>query len=179
MGAGDRMKERPGRGHGIGRGKAKHFPKPLTFNHTTMKNTLCGLMVAALLAAAPAFGQDAALAKNTVSNRYVVEVSSEADSLKATMSSEFADWSGNVGTNFLRVPAGKEIALNYRTFAQSGDFKIQLRNKDGKTFWEEDLPVGSETVGQRTLPVPEAGEYQVNIAGSGSKGKFDVSWTVK
>jgi hypothetical protein len=145
-----------------------------------MKNTLCGLAGAALLAAAPAaFGQETAVAKNTFSQSYQVEVSSVSDSLKATMDSEFADWSGNVGTNFLRVPAGKAIALSYRTYAESGDFKIQLRNKDGKTFWEEALPVGSETVGQRTLPVAQDGEYQVNIAGSGSKGKFNVSWTVK
>jgi hypothetical protein len=145
-----------------------------------MKNTLCGLMAATLLAAAPAaFGQHASVAKNTVSQSYEVQVSSNTDSLKATMDSEFADWSGNVGTNFLRVPAGKEIALSYRTYAESGDFKIQLRNKDGKTFWEEVLPVGSETVVQRNLPVAQAGEYQVNITGSGSKGKFNVSWTVK
>ncbi len=144
-----------------------------------MKNTLCGLMAAALLAAAPAFGQDAAVAKNTVSQSYNVERSTNTDSLKASMASEFADWSGNVGTNSLRVPAGKQIVLNYRTYAESGDFKIQLRNKDGKTFWEEDLPIGSETVGQRTLPVAQAGEYYVTIAGRGSKGKFNVSWTVK
>lgn len=144
-----------------------------------MKNTLCGLVAAALLAAAPAaFGQDA-LARNTASQSYEVQVSSVADSLKATMSSEFADWSGNVGTNFMRVPAGKEIALTYRTYAESGDFKIQLRNKEGETIWEEALPAGSETVGQRTLPVAQAGEYRVSIAGHGSKGKFNVSWTVK
>jgi hypothetical protein len=137
-------------------------------------------MVAALLAAAPAaFGQDAAVAKNSVSQSHKVETSTNTDSLKATMDSEFADWSGNIGTNFIRVPAGKKIALSYRTFAESGDFKIQLSNKDGKTLWEEALPTGSETVGQRTLPVAEAGEYRVSIAGHGSKGKFNVSWMVK
>ncbi len=146
-----------------------------------MKNTLCGLAVTALLAAAPAaFGQDAAVAKNTVSQQsYEVEVSTVSDTLKATMDSEFADWSGNVGTNFLRVSAGKEIALTYRAYAESGKFKIQLRNKDGETFWEEDIPSGSETVVQRTLPVTQDGEYNVSIAGAGSKGKFNVSWMVK
>ncbi len=144
-----------------------------------MKNTICGLMVTALLAAAPAFGQDAAVAKNTVSQSYKVEVSSDSDSLKASMDSEFADWSGNVGTNSLRVPAGKQIALTYRAYAESGDFKIQLRNKEGETFWEEALPLRSETLVQRTLPVSRTGEYYVTIAGAGSKGKFNVSWTVK
>ena len=146
-----------------------------------MKNNLFGLAALALLAAAPAaFGQDVAVAKNsTSSDASAVSVSSSSDSLKATMDSEFTDWSGNVGTNFLRVPAGKEIALTYRAYAESGEFKIQLRSKDGETFWEEALPLRSESVVQKTLPVPQAGEYHVNIAGAGSKGKFNVSWTVK
>ncbi len=147
-----------------------------------MKNTLCGLMLAALLAAAPAaFGQEATVAQNSVSHAQETRVSSttDSDSLKATSSMEFNDWSGNVGTNSLRVPAGKQIALTYRAYAESGDFKIQLRNKEGETFWEEALPVRSETIVQKTLPVTKAGDYYVTIAGSGSKGKFDVSWTVK
>jgi hypothetical protein len=145
-----------------------------------MKNTLYGLAVAALLAAAPAaFGQEAAVARHTVSHVHQVAVSSDSDSLKATMDSEFTDWSGNVGTNSLRVPAGKQIALTYRAYAEAGDFKIQLRNKEGETFWEEALPLRSETVVQRTLPVSRTGEYYVTIAGAGSKGKFNVSWTVK
>ena len=96
-----------------------------------MKNTLYGL-AAVLLAAAPAaFGQEAAVAKKTVSHVHGTRVSSvtDTDSLKATMDSEFTDWSGNVGTNSLRVPAGKQIALTYRAYAEAGDFKIQLRNK--------------------------------------------------
>lgn len=145
-----------------------------------MKNTLCGLAVAALLAAAPAaFCQDAAVARNTDSRSYEVRVSAPSDSLKATMDSEFADWSGNVGTNSLRVPAGKQIALTYRAYAEAGDFKIQLRNKAGETFWEEALPLRSDATVQRTLPVTKAGDYYVTIAGSGSRGKFNVSWTVK
>ncbi len=147
-----------------------------------MKNTLYGLAAAALLAAAPAaFGQEAAVAKNAVSHVHGTRVSSvtDTDSLKATMDSEFTDWSGNVGTNSLRVPAGKQIALTYRAYAESGDFKIQLRNKEGETFWEEALPLRSETLVQRTLPVSRTGEYYVTIAGAGSKGKFNVSWTVK
>ncbi len=146
-----------------------------------MKNTLCGLMMAALLAAAPAFGQEATVAKNSVSHVQETRVSSttDSDSLKATSSMEFNDWSGNVGTNSLRVPAGKQIALTYRAYAESGDFKIQLRNKEGETFWEEALPIRSETIVQKTLPITKAGDYYVTIAGSGSKGKFDVSWTVK
>jgi hypothetical protein len=146
-----------------------------------MKNTLCGLMMAALPAAAPAFGQEATVAKNSVSHVQETRVSSttDSDSLKATSSMEFNDWSGNVGTNSLRVPAGKQIALTYRAYAESGDFKIQLRNKEGETFWEEALPIRSETIVQKTLPITKAGDYYVTIAGSGSKGKFDVSWTVK
>ena len=147
-----------------------------------MKNTLCALMLAALPAVAPAaFGQDAAVAENTVSHSYQMQVSSvtDTDSLKATMDSEFADWSGNVGTNSLRVPAGKQIALTYRAYAEAGNFKIQLRNKDGETFWEEALPLRSDATVQRTLPVSKAGDYYVTIAGSGSRGKFNVSWTVK
>ncbi|MBD0256448.1 MAG: hypothetical protein ICV83_12085 [Cytophagales bacterium] len=147
-----------------------------------MKNTLYGLAAAALLAAAPAaFGQETAAAKHTVSHVHGTRVSSvtDTDSLKATMDSEFSDWSGNVGTNFLKVPAGKQIALTYRAYAESGDFKIVLRNKEGETFWEEALPLRSEAVVQRTLPVAKDGEYHVNIAGAGSKGKFNVSWTVK
>ncbi len=146
-----------------------------------MKNTLCGLMMAALLAAAPAFGQEAAVAENTVFHNNKVEVRSvsDTDSLKATSSAEFNDWSGNVGTNSLRVPAGKQIALTYRAYAETGNFKIQLRNKEGETFWEEALPLRSDATVQKTLPVTKAGDYYVTIAGSGSKGKFDVSWTVK
>ncbi len=143
-----------------------------------MKNTLYGL-AAALLAAAPAaFGQEAAVAKKTGSSIHQT-TSSNTDSLKATMDSEFTDWSGNVGTSSLRVPAGKQIALTYRAYAEAGDFKIQLRNKEGETFWEEALPLRSETLVQRTLPVSRTGEYYVTIAGAASKGKFNVSWTVK
>jgi hypothetical protein len=145
-----------------------------------MKNILYGLAAAALLAAAPAaFGQEATVAKNTVSHAYETRAGSASDSLKATMSSEFTAWSGNVGTNFMRVPAGKEIALSYQAYAESGDFKIVLRNKEGETFWEEALPLRSETVVQKTLPVTKAGEYRVAITGSGAKGKFNVSWTVQ
>ncbi len=145
-----------------------------------MKNTLCGLALAAGLATAPAaFSQETAVAKNTVSLSYEVKVNASSDTLKATMSSEFLDWTGNVGTNSLRVPAGKQIALTYRAYAEAGDFKIQLRNKDGETFWEEALPLRSDATVQRTLPVTKAGDYYVTIAGTGSKGKFDVSWTVK
>jgi hypothetical protein len=147
-----------------------------------MKNTCYGLAVAALLAAAPAaFGQETAAAKNTVSHVHGTRVSSvtDTDSLKATMDSQFTEWSGNVGTNFLKVPAGKQIALTYQAYAESGDFKIVLRNKQGETFWEEALPLRSETVVQRTLPVAKDGEYHVSIAGKGTSGKFNVSWTVK
>ncbi len=147
-----------------------------------MKNTCYGLAVAALLAAAPAaFGQETAVAENTVSLAHETKVSSvtDTDSLKATMDSEFTEWSGNVGTNFLKVPAGKQIALTYRAYAESGDFKIVLRNKKGETFWEEALPLRSDATVQRTLPVTKDGEYHVNITGKGTQGKFNVSWTVK
>jgi hypothetical protein len=147
-----------------------------------MKNTLYGLVAAALLAAAPAaFGQETAVAKHTTSHVHGTRVSSvtDTDSLKATMDSKFTEWSGDVGTNFLKVPAGKQIALTYQAYAEAGDFKIVLRNKDGKTFWEEALPLRSEAVVRRTLPVAKDGEYQVSIAGKGSQGKFNVSWTVE
>ncbi len=144
-----------------------------------MKNTLCGLAVAALLAAAPAaYCQETGAAKPPASSIHQMS-SSNTDSLKATMDSEFTDWTGNVGTNFLKVPAGKQIALTYQAYAESGEFKIGLRNKKGETFWEEALPLRSDAVVRRTLPITKAGEYHVNIAGKGTQGKFNVSWRVE
>ncbi|MHB0878632.1 MAG: hypothetical protein ACYC5O_21545 [Anaerolineae bacterium] len=80
-------------------------------------------------------------------------------------------------TQTMRGNRGDIVSVDYQTEVDAGTMTLELTDQSQQPVWQ--CCVFGDGAESASIPLPADGSYQVKVHGDGTRGAFDVRWSVE